>query len=270
MLVEIFDVGHGACAVVTCPNGNRLMIDCGHHPDRPWKPSNHFYKREIEDLIISNYDEDHVSDLEDLMRDTELHFITRNLSVSYGDLSNLKMENGMGSGINRLHRWMKSVASKPASGRSPDFGAVKRNYYYNDYPVDFTDENNLSVVTILEYNDFKVLFGGDIEEAGWKRLLNNRRFTSELRGINVFVASHHGRVSGCCEEVMEICTPHIVVMSDRDKAFNSQETTDWYARRCVGSGVKHKGRDRKVFTTRNDGDISIQVSATNWSIQTSR
>jgi hypothetical protein len=29
MRVEIFDVGHGQCAVIAAPNGRRMMIDCG-------------------------------------------------------------------------------------------------------------------------------------------------------------------------------------------------------------------------------------------------
>ncbi len=32
MRVNIFDVGHGACSVITCPNGGRVMVD----PARSW------------------------------------------------------------------------------------------------------------------------------------------------------------------------------------------------------------------------------------------
>ena len=35
MRVDIFDVGHGACSVITCPDGKRLMIDCGSKGDPP-------------------------------------------------------------------------------------------------------------------------------------------------------------------------------------------------------------------------------------------
>lgn len=33
MELKIFDVEHGACALLTCDNGSRLMIDCGHNGD---------------------------------------------------------------------------------------------------------------------------------------------------------------------------------------------------------------------------------------------
>src|SRR5262249_56134545 len=45
MRVEIFDVGHGHCAVITAPNGGRIMLDCGDRwaEDRFWTPSLHYF-----------------------------------------------------------------------------------------------------------------------------------------------------------------------------------------------------------------------------------
>lgn len=31
MELKVFDVEHGACALLSCDNGARLMIDCGHN-----------------------------------------------------------------------------------------------------------------------------------------------------------------------------------------------------------------------------------------------
>ena len=33
MRIEIFDVGHGHCTVLTAPNGRRMMLDCGQRRD---------------------------------------------------------------------------------------------------------------------------------------------------------------------------------------------------------------------------------------------
>lgn len=67
-LLQIFDVEHGACALltVTAPNGGvrRLLIDCGHNASTRWTPGGHLKSlgvTQIEQLIITNYDEDHVS-----------------------------------------------------------------------------------------------------------------------------------------------------------------------------------------------------------------
>ncbi len=268
--IRIFDVGHGACAVITTPQGKLFMIDCGHSNDRPWRPSLAFAGQEIESLVVSNYDEDHVSDLENLMakKPPKPNWITRNPSVGPTVLRKLKMENGMGPGIARLERWMVAIEGKTFSG-GPNAGGMQRSSYYNNYP-DFQDENNLSVVTFIEYAGFRALFPGDLEAEGWRKLLERSAFQEKLGEIDLFVASHHGRKTGCCDEVFEkICRPRIVVMSDRDKQFDSQETTDWYHHRS--GGIDFNGGRRHVFTTRRDGDITIQVHENNtWSITTQK
>jgi hypothetical protein len=55
----------------------------------------------------------------------------------------------------------------------------------------------------------------DIEREGWLEMLKLPSFQQCLREVNVFVASHHGRENGYCEEVFQYCTPDIVVISDR-------------------------------------------------------
>jgi hypothetical protein len=49
MRVDIFDVGHGQCAVVTAPNGRRVMLDCGDRwGERSfWTPSLHYLTFEL-------------------------------------------------------------------------------------------------------------------------------------------------------------------------------------------------------------------------------
>ena len=64
MFLEIFDVEHGACALITTSNGKRVVIDCGHNATTGWNPTTELIARGIwslDQLIISNYDEDHVS-----------------------------------------------------------------------------------------------------------------------------------------------------------------------------------------------------------------
>jgi hypothetical protein len=68
MHLQIFDVEHGACALLTCDNGSHLMIDCGHNSDTGWRPGTYLIGqsiRSIEMLAISNYDEDHVTRTDD-------------------------------------------------------------------------------------------------------------------------------------------------------------------------------------------------------------
>ena len=263
MKVEIFDVEHGQCAMIHSPNGKKLMIDAGHNGTKPWWPSIHFIAQNIEQLIITNYDQDHTSDLVDVRRLCNVNAITRNPTISSRNLATMKADFGMSTGIKNVYEYLQWLESMP--GGAPvgiDLGTVTTRSYWNNYgPYDgqFTDANNLSVATFVSYGNFTILFPGDLEVAGWKELLKRADFQNDLRRVTVLVASHHGRDNGCCTEIFDYCAPVIVIISDAGKQHATQETRGCYAYRVPGY-VETNGTTRKVLTTVFDGSITIDVN----------
>ena len=263
MKVEIFDVEHGACALVTADTGARMLIDCGHNASTGWGPSTCMSRRGIETidmLVVSNYDEDHMSGLPDLRnpyrvgRSTQIKALLRNKSISPENLEDLKKVDGMGHGIRELVQMMRDYTASPPT---IDWGSLSYKAFWNYHPNDFNDTNNLSLVLFLHYHDLHMIFPGDLERAGWLKLLENPKFRQELMEVNVFVASHHGRESGCCEEVFQIAVPDIVIFSDSGIQHDTQETASWYRERC--RGIRHNGKTRQVLTTRKDGAITLDA-----------
>jgi beta-lactamase superfamily II metal-dependent hydrolase len=93
MHLEIFDVEHVACALLTADDGTRMMIDCGHNGSTDWHPGTYLLNSGISrlDLLaITNYDEDHVSGLPNLREKVEIGKLWRNKSVAPDDPVNLK------------------------------------------------------------------------------------------------------------------------------------------------------------------------------------
>jgi beta-lactamase superfamily II metal-dependent hydrolase len=267
MNIEIFDVELGQCAIIYCPNGQKIMIDVGHNASRPWRPSIHFYGNIIERLVISNYDEDHTSDFPNLIKNCSIRTIYRNTSISSQNLLLMKSQCGMGNGIRSIYEWLRVTEGPSGILINPaDLAGVTVTHYQNSYGV-FTDTNNLSLVTFVKYGNFTILFPGDLEIAGWKELLKNPNFRNDLSKVTVFVASHHGRENGCCSEVFQFCQPQAVIISDAGKQHATQETCQWYAYQATG--CKTIGQvQRKVFTTRNDGHITINTDLSHWKIAT--
>jgi beta-lactamase superfamily II metal-dependent hydrolase len=260
MRLEIFDVEHGQCALLTSNNGERLMLDCGHNTSTNWRPSTHLSNlgvTTLDWLVVTNYDEDHVSDLPNLLRTVNVRLLRRNKTVNGGDLRKLKSEHGCGNGIDALSSMIDRFTG--AATNIPSFGGMTLTAFHNHYPSDFDDENNLSLVTILSWPNFKICFPGDMEKAGWKKLLERQDFRDAMSGVHVFVASHHGRESGCCDELFTQTgmKPQIVVISDGDIQYKSQTTVNWYASKA--KGVAFKGSNRNVFTTRRDGKINFEI-----------
>src|SRR5262249_12976343 len=139
--------------------------------------------------------------------------------------------------------------------------------FWNRYGTDFRDTNNLSLAVFLKYGRFTALFGGDLETAGWRKLLLVPAFRNRLPEVNMFVASHHGRKNGQCEELFQWCKPDLIVFSDGPKEYETQETTNWYSRRANGipdwtqSSIALCQPRRYVMTTRSDGCICLDVAA---------
>lgn len=135
-------------------------------------------------------------------------------------------------------------------------------WYYNGFIPGATNKtNDLSLVVIVQFGAFKIVFAGDLEVSGWRRLLSHPDFRFDLIGTNIFVASHHGRASGCCTELFDWLLPEIVIISDDERQYESQDTDDWYRNRCLGAaGIANPLERRYVMTTRKDGSMKIDVS----------
>jgi beta-lactamase superfamily II metal-dependent hydrolase len=263
MRIEIFNVDHGQCAVVTSPNGARLMIDCGTltNGEAYWWPSVHFYGQRFLALGITNLDEDHVTDFPMVMQHATPSWIFSNPTVGYGELLALKKD-GMGSGLQGFARWLGGPKRPAASSPPLDFGPVDGRWYCNRYSPGVIDStNDLSMVFVVQYGAFKILFGGDLEKRGWAGLLAMPAFVRDLVGVNVFVASHHGRENGCHTDLFDRWQPNIFIISDEELQFDSQETTSWYRNRARGIPLIGRQDRRYVYTTRSDGSLQIDVQA---------
>jgi beta-lactamase superfamily II metal-dependent hydrolase len=262
MNLTIFDVEHGACALLTCDNGQRLMLDCGHNASTGWKPGDYLASigvGTLDMLAITNYDEDHVSGIDNLLKRVDVKLLLGNPTVSADVLTRLKSETGSGPGISLLANVLRGLGTPTWQWLGPPV-----SWNCNAYPT-FTDENNLSLALHLNLNGFGFLFPGDLESAGWKALLAARaEFRTAVKNTRVLMASHHGRLSGVCTELFNDygCKPDLVVISDDYHQYDTQATTTYYKSKAAGiHNFRTAGTTRWVLTTRSDGTINFNFPA---------
>lgn len=267
LVIRIFDVEHGACAILQGPSGKIAMIDCGHNETTSWRPStfirNQLARTTLDYLFVTNADHDHLSDLNGL-RATGVHVevLVRNGSPSEPALRILKEAGGDLTNDVECFLQMHAGYNGYAIPFNDAMGGVTCSTFCNLFPA-FTDTNNLSMATFIKYGGFKMLFPGDLEGAGWKALLQNPAFVAELKYTDVLVASHHGRENGYCEEIFEHFTPQVVVISDKPIAHETQKMVPDYRAVVHPNGVvvTNQFRRRHVLTTRRDGDIFLQIGS---------
>src|SRR4030042_2928941 len=259
MELKIFDVSLSFCAYLIADNGNVIVFDCGHNEQTGFRPSIYLPRagcRAIEHLIIHNFDEDHVSDLDNLLCVLPVRVFFRNRSLPPDSLKFMKRVAGpltpaMSAAIGLHSEYVHEVAAPP------EFPGIEFRCFCNDYPI-FQDTNNLSIVSFVHYDGMGIIFPGNLERAGWRELLKNPDFRAPLNRVNIFVASHHGRESGYCEEVFNYCWPEIIIISDKEIVHETQKQQN--AKHASGIPWNGGSEKRYVLTTRSDGMITITKS----------
>lgn len=263
-IIEIFDVEHGSCAMLTADTGARLLIDCGRNVSTGWTPATHLRSlgaNQLELLTITNYDEDHVDALPELRKSgIRIVGLWRPKNVSPEQIVELKSEDGMGNGIRELVK-MASTYNQPLAAPL-DFGSVKRDMYFNP-AGSFADENNLSAIVVLDVNGIKFVFPGDMERAGFNTILKRKEVRDAVSGAAVLVAPHHGRECSVHEDFLQLTRPFWTVISDKGYMYDTQLTVPSY--RAYSTGGNFRGEKRHVLTTRKDGTITFEVRPNGWS-----
>ena len=126
MRVTIHDVGHGACVALVHQNGNVMLWDCGHK--ETYRPSDFLPASgisRVDYFFVTNYDEDHISDLPNLRVSVNIRSLFRNKSISSAQLRALKRQGGpISSAMESMLDMIDTYTGGPLSP-APDFSGVR-------------------------------------------------------------------------------------------------------------------------------------------------
>lgn len=260
LIISVLDVGHGDFIYATTPLGNNLVIDCGAGDDV--QPGTFLSKvTTISELQITHPHTDHFRDIVSLSKKQILSFRCPNLDRFSDDVIGWKYSD---KAATKQLREMKAALKADDNAVVCGQGFSHSVYYPSN--IDYKDPNSISAVTILSYNGFKLLSGGDLPKEGWIDMLRKPDFVSAIKGTTVLKASHHGREVGYCEELFEHISPLLCIVSDKniDDSNENTEVTEWYRNKCSGVNVVGSTERRKVLTTRCDGSIFLRVESAQW------
>lgn len=292
LMIWFLNVGHGDCSYIELPNGARMMIDCGcgedHWPSRLLK---HYSisgkansvtipeigtKYGIDNLVISHPHGDHMGDIESIHDDVGFYSLTGNYSSFIGQIPtesiDFRKRGKMAAEkfrqvVNKYHGKYVAARDRVALCKPACIVNNKRFIGYQDG----IDLNELSWFVSLEIGGHKVLFTGDMTKAGVKKILGSDKateFTNFVRGTTILKVPHHGRENGCSAEMFEnfghkplLCVASDKVLDDQNEGTSNIE---WYSARTSDTPLNIDGslQNRKVLTTRKDGDILITISTT--------
>jgi competence protein ComEC len=264
--ILIFNVEHGNCQGIWTPGGKLIVIDIGTSDSfspLQWLKSQGI--QIIDLLILTHPHDDHIRGFRDL-NGINVRVLHRPRNIPTTLTSELDTD--------LKKKWdaydSYFIHPVPDSHRfydrtSPFFDGLSLQFFGGR--SESANLNNYSVVTVLDYCGFKVVFLGDLENAGWTPLLSDSAFKTAIKGTTILMASHHGREAGWCLDLFQHISPKLVIVSDGSCTDTS--VVPQYCQQASGANVFARNtkvaQTRYVVSTRDNGHIDINISHQNGS-----
>jgi competence protein ComEC len=212
--VHFINVGQGDSILVISPNGKKLLVDAGIHPDKDavWNPFNYIRKLKeegkINDLridyaIITHPHDDHYKGLSYLCGKDKK---SKDFSIAnlYYSVDEQKSYGQFWKCLEAIRKDTKSFGQISARGPPLDMGnEIELTILYPFQPVvtPNQDKNDDSVVLKLKYKNVSVLLTGDASSKVEKQLLEKDIQSSVLK------LGHHGSKTASSKSFLEKVKP---------------------------------------------------------------
>lgn len=238
MTTQVLDVGQGQC-VLFVSQDHAAVVDCGGSGmnsagDKLGNQLELLGIRELDALILTHYDSDHINGLEALLERTRVTQViaptpeadsqdaetVKTLCARYDiPWNQLKRDETLSVGAGRLEIYAPLTEGK-------------------------SNESGLAVVSTV--HDFDVLVTGDMDKATEKKLLKAK----PLPDVEVLVAGHHGSSYSNGKELLDATTPEAAVISV------GEENSYGHPGQAILDRLKE--RNIAVYRTDLEGTITIQ------------
>lgn len=246
--IYFVDVGQGDCTLIITPYGKRILIDGGEGNSDKYDYGEkvvfpYLLDREIKRIdymIVSHADSDHIGGLIYVLENMKVEniFIGVQLKTSNQLKKLIQVANNKKIKITILEKDDIKYIDK----------SVKLEVLWPDKNNLISENtlNNNSLVFKLKYNNFSILFTGDIEEIAEKKLV-----LSELKSTIIKIA-HHGSKTSSTEEFINCVNPRIALIGVGKKN-NFGHPSDEVIERL-------EKRNIKIYRTDQMGEISIIIN----------
>ena len=249
--INFVDVGQGDSTFIITPKNETILIDgggsntgsfdVGENTLLPYILDKGYNKIDL--MIISHFDSDHVGGLLTILEEIKVEKVLiakqEEQSENYKRFLNIVKEKNIPVIVGKRGDKINIEKDLYLDILFPESEQIKENII-----------NNNSLVFNMHYNNFSILFTGDIEEIAEKRIIeitNKSRLKADIIKI-----PHHGSKTSSTRELLEIVLPKIALIGvGKDNLFGhpSSETID-----------KLDGLKIKTYRTDINGEIMINVN----------
>ena len=227
--LNVVDVGQGLFINLDY-NRYNFIFDAGSNSDNIGKYVVSPYlikhgKKDLDSIFISHFHEDHYSGVNDIIDNSKV----KNIFSSYENDNKL---------IDKDYIILNSNHSFNLKNN------FKIKILWPDKNYSSSNENNMSNVYVVEYDNIKILITGDMEEEVEEIIIDR------LSDVDIVIVPHHGSKTSSSESFINKIKPELAIMSygKNNYGIPSQEVIDRYIK--AGS---------KILSTFEDGEINVMV-----------
>lgn len=249
--VHYIDVGQGDCTLLLCGEQS-MLIDAG--PDGAGTTVQYYLKAlgidTLDYVIITHPDADHIGGMDVILT----KFECKNIIMMSGESDT------------SAYRDVCSVLEyKNHNTISPEVGSVYKLGKATVTilgPVEVTaQDNDNSVISLVEYGSTSFLFTGDAEQKGEEVLISNNI------KADVYQAGHHGSETSSSESLLDAVNPEYVVIScGKGNAYGHPHENILKRFKNRGINVFRTDEQGTIIATSDGENISWDTSpSTTWS-----
>ena len=241
--ITAYDVGNADCFMIKAPDNDYIMIDTGKSGYNGGKSQAEIivlkYFKDIgikclDSVIVTHFDNDHCGGAVDLLR---------NLGINKLYVNDLNHNSNAAKEIYKTAKRNKTELILAENNKIIyDKDGLKLTNYIT---TDNKSDNDNSVITLLEYKNFTMLFTGDAGVNGIKKVINNLP-----RNITVLKVPHHGAVGGVDKELVKYFNPEYSLVSTGENKFGHPSVYTLYLL-----------RDTKILRTDINNSMRFKINS---------
>lgn len=248
--VHHINVGQGESIYIEFPNGTDILIDAGKSNQGSTVVNylNSLEKgMEVDYLIATHPDADHVGGMQEVFKSMKVKNFIYPIDAPH--------DTKTWQNVLSLAKSEGCTIKDSTPGTTFNIGGATMKFIQSS--KDFSDNNDDSVVTYLDYKDAEFLFTGDIEATAEKEMVSN----GLVPNVDFISVPHHGSKGSSTSEFVAKADPEYAIVSVGENS---------YGHPTADALNKYTNIGAKVYRTDKLGNIVVKTDGNTATINGSK
>ena len=242
-----FDVQNADCFLIKTPENKYFIIDTGRAGFRGSKAQANsiiikYLKdrgiKDIEGMIITHFDNDHSGGASDIMKNFRVHNVYLN---SYSDKTMTSVN---------IYKTLKDKNIPSYIPKNNTIIYTESDFNLKTYFASHNADNEKSIITLLSYKDFDMIFTGDAGIKAFEDLKQNIP-----HNIEIFKVGHHGGSNVVNSAMLDYMNTKVSIISTGPNAFGHPS-----------KGTLDILRKTDIYRTDRHNSIEIKSDGNNYDV----